>query len=372
MIPFFILIMKELLFNGLPPVYIGTNIISSVSPFLKNNYSGSKIFILADENSNKYCWPLLKNKINNARLIRIKSGEKNKNISSVCHVWEQLTAGKADRKSLLINLGGGVVGDLGGFAASAFKRGIDFINIPTTLLAQVDASVGGKTGVDFYDGKKLIKNHIGLFSHPKAVFVNPAFTKTLKKREILSGFAEIIKHALIADNGYWRELQKISELSNYNYEKIICRSVEIKSGVVLKDPKESGLRKILNFGHTIGHALESHSLLNDRKPLIHGEAVAIGMICEAFISSRVAGLTLAELNEINFFIRAHYPFYVIDKRNYAALIALMRADKKNKNKAINFSLLPRIGECIFDINCDEKLITQALDFYRETHESARQ
>ena len=275
------------------PIYFNNSINELVGFIKKGNYS--RFFILTDDNTAKFCLPVIKKKVDgmdNFDIIEINAGEESKDIDFCIGVWKMLIDFGADRRSLLINLGGGVVTDLGGFVASTFKRGIDFVHVPTTLLSQVDASVGGKTGIDI----DSIKNIIGTFTQPKAVFMIADFLKTLPARQILSGLAEMLKHGLIADAGYWNEL-KTSDLTIPTAE-LVHRSVAIKNVIVLEDPNENGIRKALNFGHTIGHAVETYSLLNDKDHLSHGEAIAIGMICEAWLSNKKLGLTDEELAEI--------------------------------------------------------------------------
>ena len=261
-------------------IVIAADALSIFHSYLNEHYSGRKKIILLDENTRRHCLPLLETK--NAELLEIESGEKNKHIQTCTQLWKTLIDLGADRHSLLINLGGGVICDIGGFVASTFKRGIDFIHIPTTLLAQADASVGGKTGVDFAN----LKNQVGVFSNPKAVFVFPQFLDTLDERQLRSGFAEIIKHALIRDKTLWHTIQSVDVNDRSGLTDVISQSLQIKNDIVTDDPFEKGLRKILNFGHTIGHAVESVSLRQHKKQLLHGEAVAIGMICEAYLSDR--------------------------------------------------------------------------------------
>ncbi|XHR97363.1 3-dehydroquinate synthase family protein [Mucilaginibacter sp. UC70_90] len=265
-------------------VYFDNSLDELVDFIKKGNYS--KFFILADENTGAHCLPLLTSKLtdfNNYDLIEVSSGEESKNIDFCVGVWKMLIDFGADRKSLMINLGGGVITDMGGFAASTYKRGIDFVQVPTTLLSQVDASVGGKTGIDV-DG---IKNIIGTFTMPKAVFIAHEFLQSLPPRQILSGLAEMLKHGLIVDAAYWNKL-KNSDLKNPSVE-LVHRSVQIKNEITIQDPHEKGIRKALNFGHTIGHAVETYSLLHDEDSLSHGEAVAIGMICESYLAHKKQG-----------------------------------------------------------------------------------
>ncbi|WP_442946104.1 3-dehydroquinate synthase [Olivibacter sp. CPCC 100613] len=328
--------------------------------FLKNN-SYTKIFILTDRNTSVHCLPLFTESmpdLTDYDLIEIDPGEENKNIDFCIGIWKMLLDFGADRKSLLINLGGGVITDIGGFAASTFKRGIDFVQIPTTLLSQVDASVGGKTGIDM-DG---VKNIIGTFTQPKAVLINSAFLMTLDDRQLVSGFAEMVKHGLIYDQSYFAEIQSVA-LRQMD-DDYVFRSVAIKNDVVTKDPTEKGLRKILNFGHTIGHAIESYSLANDSFPLLHGEAIAVGMICEAYLSHRHNGLPLVSLNEITDYIRKVFPDYSFGEGIYESLYNYMLNDKKNTGDRIGFALLKEIGNCDFDIYLPGEQIFESLDYYR--------
>ncbi len=324
----------------------------------QNKYS--KIFVFVDTNTSALCIPIFRefmDDLENFDIIETDPGEENKNIDFCIGIWKTLLDFGADRKCLMVNLGGGVITDMGGFIASTYKRGIDFINIPTTLLSQVDASVGGKTGIDIDN----VKNMVGTFSLPKAVFIEHTFLTTLSKRELLSGFAEMIKHGLIADKVYYEALKQ------HDYQDVtaanIYRSVQIKNEVVTEDPLEKGLRKILNFGHTIGHAVESYALINDKKPLTHGEAIAIGMICEAFLSVKYCDLKTEELEDICQYILSIYPKYTITPKSFTKLIALMQSDKKNEDGQIMFSLLEKIGSCTFNCRVTEADILNSLNYY---------
>jgi 3-dehydroquinate synthase len=324
----------------------------------KNKYS--KIFVFADTNTAELCVPVFRfllDDLEDFDIIETDPGEENKNIDFCIGIWKTLLDFGADRKCLMINLGGGVITDMGGFVASTYKRGIDFINIPTTLLAQVDASVGGKTGIDI----DHVKNMVGTFSLPQAVFIEHKFLATLAKRELLSGFAEMIKHGLIVDANYYQNL-KNSDYQNIS-PQAIYRSVEIKNDVVTKDPLEKGLRKILNFGHTIGHAVESYSLSKDKKPLTHGEAIAIGMICESYLSAKYANLTTDELKDITKYISTIYPKYNIKEKSFKSLLNLMQSDKKNEEGHILFSLLDKIGHCTFNFKVTNNDIIDSLLHY---------
>jgi 3-dehydroquinate synthase len=340
------------------PIYFENSINELVKFIVRGKYS--RFFILTDENTELHCLQAIKNElgdIDNYDLIEIPAGEENKDIDYCIGIWRMLIDFAADRKSLLVNLGGGVISDMGGFAASTFKRGIDFVHVPTTLLSQVDASVGGKTGIDI----NSIKNIIGTFTQPKAVFINYDFLKTLPARQILSGLAEMLKHGLIMDADYWNAL-KNSDLSHPS-EELIYRSVEIKNKVVIEDPTEMGIRKALNFGHTIGHAVETNSLLNDKNPLTHGEAIAIGMICEAYLAHKKTGLSSDELAEIVKVIGGLYPKYLFKETSYEALLSIMMKDKKNQNGRINCTLLSRIGQCNLDNICTDAELCESLSYY---------
>jgi len=311
-------------------IWIGEN---SLSKLDISTYS--KVAILVDENTKMDCLYKLP-KIENALIIEIKSGEEYKNISTCNFIWEQFTINNFDRNSLLINLGGGVIGDMGGFCATTYKRGLEFIHIPTTLLAMVDASVGGKLGIDF----KGLKNQIGLFNNPKAVLISPEFLETLTESELKSGFAEVVKHALISDNYLWVKL-KNTPFTDLDWEDIIDTSVQIKNNIVLSDPFEKGERKKLNFGHTFGHAIESY-YLEKGTPILHGEAVFMGMILETEISD----LSETEKNEIKNYILSNFALPYTPKKSN--LHKFLINDKKNQDGKINFTLLNGIGNCSFD------------------------
>ena len=335
-------------------------IIDDINSSLKQFFTDptySKVAVLVDEHTKQHCYPIVQNSFPEHLLIEIKSGEIHKNLDTCQHIWQQFTDAGFDRKGLLVNLGGGVIGDMGGFCAVTYKRGIDFINIPTTLLAAVDANVGGKLGIDFQG----FKNHLGFFQDPKAVFIDPIFLNTLSNKELRSGFAEVIKHGLITDKDYFNQVGK-KGCEQDNWHAVIAHSVEIKNGVVKADPKEAGLRKILNFGHTIGHAIESFYLDSDNH-LLHGEAIAIGMICEAHVSKKLLGLDVDQLKEISSTILAIYPDLTIEKKDFTSIIKLMYQDKKNVNNFLNHSLLYEIGKASYDIAVDEKDVMDALFYY---------
>lgn len=321
-------------------------------------YTYSKIAVLVDENTKHHCYPLVYNAIPEHILIEIQSGEQQKNLETCQLIWKELTDHAFDRKSLVVNLGGGVIGDMGGFCAATYKRGIDFINIPTTLLAQVDASIGGKLGIDFQN----FKNHIGVFQDPLRVFLDSAFFNTLPPSELRSGYAEVIKHCLIRDGAKFEEIIS-SDYQNLDLSELTRHSVDIKDQVVENDPTEKGLRKILNFGHTIGHAIESYFLEDEEKKLLHGEAIAIGMISEAYLSTSKLDLAAEDLNKISDYILKVYDSKPIDENDIGQIQELTRQDKKNEGNTIKCSLLNSIGDCAFNIDIDQNDIRRSIEYY---------
>jgi 3-dehydroquinate synthase len=337
--------------------------LKALLPFLEpGRYS--KVFIFTDRNTSELCLPILQELLgdyNEFDLIETDPGEENKNIDFCIGIWKTLLDFNADRKCLMINLGGGVITDMGGFVASTYKRGIDFINIPTTLLSQVDASVGGKTGIDIDN----IKNMVGTFSLPQAVFIESAFLKTLPQRELLSGFAEIIKHGLIADQSYYQQIKSSDYLTPGS--ALVYRSVQIKNEVILEDPFEKGRRKILNYGHTIGHAVESYSLSNDKTPITHGEAIAIGMICEGYLSVKNSSLTQEELDDFTHLITGIYPKYNINPKSFKEVQELMKSDKKNEHGQILFSLLKNIGTCEYNCLVSAQDVLDSLKYFNTVY-----
>ncbi|WP_420577449.1 3-dehydroquinate synthase [Ekhidna sp.] len=310
-----------------------------------------KIAVLVDENTRKYCLPHLHQPVDVQ--IEIQSGEKYKTLDTCTQIWERLTESGFTRKSLLINLGGGVIGDMGGFAAATFKRGMPFINIPTTLLSQVDASIGGKLGIDFNG----LKNHVGLFQDPARVLIYPGFLKTLPQRELKSGFAEVIKHALISNTGQWEYLLNNS-FESMDWNEIIPKSIGLKNEVVQKDPKENGLRKILNYGHTIGHVMETY-FLKSSSPLLHGEAIALGMVKENEIAEKLGLISQSEVEEIQNYLERIYDF---PKKlpGFNELIEFLVQDKKNDREGLRFSLLTKVGSCTYDVQVEQSILKQVL------------
>lgn len=320
------------------------------------NYS--KTMVLMDKNTAKHCYPLIKSQLPAHKTIIISAGEKHKNIDTCTLIWADMTAHNMDRHSLLINLGGGVIGDMGGFCASTYKRGIDFIQVPTTLLSQVDASVGGKLGIDFNG----LKNHIGVFTLPKTVLIDKTFLNTLSIAELRSGFAEVIKHCLIRDAKMWQTI-KVLDLDQQDFEALIKHSVAIKEEIVNIDPTEKGLRKILNFGHTLGHAVETHFLENKPKKLLHGEAIAAGMIMEAYLAFKKGMIAEQILIEIEEFIFAIYGKIKLEKSDFENIVKLSLQDKKNKGNQVLAALIDGIGSCKYDIPLSKADMKRALGYY---------
>ena len=323
----------------------------------------SKIFILVDDNTSQYCLPHLLNNLATEveiEIIELESGEVHKNISTCNEVWAALSELGADRKSIIINLGGGVISDLGGFVACTFKRGIDFINIPTTLLSMVDASIGGKNGVDLGN----LKNQIGIIREPKAVIVDTQFLNTLPQNEMRSGLAEMLKHGLIFDKKYWDKFKNIKDLITEDLNELIHQSIEIKNTIVCEDLTENGIRKSLNFGHTLGHAIESYFLENDNKTsLLHGEAIAVGMILESFISREKELLTNEEYQEIKYIINDIFERIEFSQIDIEKIIELLIFDKKNEFGKVQFALLDGIGKIKINQESDNKLIYRAFEDY---------
>jgi 3-dehydroquinate synthase len=330
---------------------------SDIQAFLTDR-KYSKLAVLADENTFLHCYPLLQKSLPEHQLIKIKSGEEQKTLASCSLIWQTMTDQALDRHSALLVVGGGVLGDMGGFCAATYKRGIDFLLLPTTLLAQVDASIGGKLGIDF----NHFKNHIGTFQHPSLTILHGGFLKTLPKAELRSGFAEIIKHALISDEKLWNEIRSQS-MEMQDWQKLIKHSVDFKLDVVSKDPKENGLRKILNTGHTIGHAVESH-LLNTGKKVLHGEAIAVGLITEAFIAKERNLLQDERLKDISAYILKIFGKIHLSPEEDSAIAQLTVQDKKNKGNKILCVLLEGIGKARWDCEISLEEVKGALTFYR--------
>lgn len=324
----------------------------------------SKIFILVDGNTNECCLPLFLSEMATDipfEVIEIEAGEEFKNIETCTQVWYALSELEADRKSLIINLGGGVVTDLGGFVASTYMRGIDFVNIPTTLLAMVDASVGGKTGVDL----GALKNQIGVINNPLGVVIDSRFLATLSGEELRSGMAEMFKHGLIQSETYWQKMLNLSNLTLDDLDGLIYESVVIKNNIVEQDPTEKGLRKTLNFGHTLGHAIESLCLQSDnRRKLLHGEAIAIGMVLASFFSVKKLGFSPSKCDEIKSIFEQYFEKQNFTEEEINQIINLMKFDKKNSHGNINFVLLENIAQPKLDCLVENELIYRAFEYYQ--------
>jgi 3-dehydroquinate synthase len=354
--------MQTIQANGYP-VLFGEKEYETLNNFIeKNNYSN--LFILVDNHTNELCLLRFLSFLTTDKtieIIEIESGEDQKNINTCVEIWNILTELGADRKTLLINIGGGVITDIGGFVASTFKRGIDFVNIPTTLLAMVDASIGGKNGVDLGN----LKNQIGVINVPKMVLIDTEFLSTLPQNEMRSGLAEMLKHGLIFDAAYWANFKDLSQTDYADFDRLIHRSIEIKNEIVMQDPTENGIRKALNFGHTLGHAIESYFLENqNKKTLLHGEAIAVGMILESFISWQKGLLSASEYQEIKVVISAIFEPIIFDEIDLQPILNLLIHDKKNEYGKIQFALLNGIGQIIINQEVDNELIIKSFDDYK--------
>lgn len=324
-----------------------------------------KLFILTDQTTHELCWPVMEHLpyLQTAIHLVIPATDQHKNLETLAKVWQMLGEKGGTRHSLLINLGGGMITDLGGFAASTFKRGICYINIPTTLLAMVDASVGGKTGINFNG----LKNEIGVFNPAACVLLNTRFLQTLDYPNVCSGYAEMLKHGLISNEAHWTELIRF-DLNRIDYSRLqqmVGDSVAIKEKVVKEDPLEKGIRKALNLGHTAGHALESLAL-EEKRPVLHGHAVVWGLVCELYLSCLHTGFPKEKLRQIIDFIKTYYGTFAFTCKEYERLYQFMLHDKKNTSGTINFTLLGDIGDIRINQTADKEEIFNMLDFYRET------
>ncbi len=344
-------------------VYFNSDVYTEINKYVEVS-KPSKIFVLVDTNTHEYCLPKFLSELQSGdiaiEVMEMPNGEEHKTIDICTGVWEALSEYNADRKSLLINLGGGVVTDLGGFVASTYMRGISYINVPTSLLAMVDASVGGKTGVDL----GALKNQVGVINEGEMVAVDTTFLDTLPQNEMVSGFAEMLKHGLIYDEKYWNTLTNLEALDISDLDQLIYNSVIIKNKVVTSDPTEQGLRKILNFGHTLGHAIESYFLENaDKTPLLHGEAIAIGMILETYLSTKVCGLSIDALKNITEGILKTFSKVEILDNDIKTIITFLQHDKKNSHGIVKFVLLEAIGQPKIDCVVSNELILEAFEYY---------
>ncbi|MBL8001854.1 MAG: 3-dehydroquinate synthase [Flavobacteriales bacterium] len=360
----------EELWAGGHPVYIGAHVLPMLQRWLEFEAPPTQCFVLGDSNTLRHCLPELLAfvpHLQHAEPIEVPAGESSKSIDVAGAIWGHLSDREAERGALLVNLGGGVVSDLGGFVAGTYKRGIRSVNVPTTLMGMVDAAIGGKTGIDAAG----IKNLVGLFRDPKGVYVHVPFLRTLGKRELLNGVAEMIKHGLVRDADHYRAVREAPLHDLAALAPLVHRSAAIKSAVVNEDPLEGGVRRVLNFGHTIGHALEAHSWESQQLGLLHGEAVAIGMICEAWLSWRQGLLSREAYDLVQGHLQSLYKPYSFTADDHHRLIALMRNDKKNADGALRFTLLREIGQAMVDVPVTPAQVGEALDHYRLLARDAR-
>jgi 3-dehydroquinate synthase len=334
-------------------VEVNSDIISLLQSFF-NKHQYSQVVVLTDRNTRIHCYPPIASSVPHHEIIEVEAGEIYKNIDTCQLIWQRMTDLRLDRHALVVVLGGGVLGDMGGFCAATYKRGVDFILLPTTLLAQVDASVGGKLAIDFNG----FKNHIGVFQLPVSTLVWPEFLKTLPFRELRSGFAEVIKHCIIGDQKMWDVIRK-KDVAGQDWPTVIRHSVDFKSQVVAEDPKEKGRRKILNFGHTIGHALETYFLETEDR-LYHGEAIAAGMIAESYIARQNRLITADQESQITNYLRGIYG--KIKVPNDPEVIGIMSQDKKNKGNKILMALPQGIGNATWDVEVNEEQVIESLSF----------
>lgn len=341
-------------------IHIEERSFDALNKFLtKTKYS--KYIIICDENTSEQCLSHLLfscNLLTTAEIIELESGEKNKTIETCMQVWGALTDIEADKKSLIVNLGGGVISDLGGFVASTFKRGVDFINIPTTLLAMVDASVGGKTGVDF----EGIKNHIGTIYEPRGVFINTVFLETLSKRHIINGYAEIIKIALIADAELWHKIKTLKKYEAFYSEDIISKAIGLKNNIVKKDLYEKARRKSLNFGHSVGHAIES-AFIHQKKDILHGEAIALGMLIESEIAHQQKLISKTELNSISNYLTTIFKNPSLSNQTKKLIVSFLKHDKKNQKEHLCFALPHSIGSYKLECGLTSEIVEKCLSQY---------
>ena len=350
------------------PIFFGLDALSYIGRFIPDN----EIFILVDQETRRHCLPVLLDKavsLKNARILETTGGEVSKSLATAERLWAELLSAGADRNSLLVNLGGGVVSDLGGFIAAGFKRGINYINIPTSLMGQADAAIGGKTAVNLGQ----IKNQVGFFYAAKAVFIFPGFLNTLPVEHLRSGLAEIIKSALVSDATVWRRLSKRSvsmllqePVEGSQWLNLVAAAVKFKNRVVIQDYREHKMRKVLNFGHTIGHALEGYSQTASGKQLLHGDAVAAGMICASYLSHRKTGLEIQELEAIRTYLAEGFPVCEVPRDAIPAIMELMMHDKKNRNGQTRFTLISKPGIPVIDVSCTQQEVMEAIGFLNDT------
>jgi 3-dehydroquinate synthase len=347
------------------PILIGEDIFDEIQVHLREpEMKDSKFILMVDENTRSLCLPPLLEKLDQLRdrtVIEIPSGEDKKNIKTCVEIWQNLIDLKADKNTVLVNIGGGVLTDIAGFIAATYRRGIRYINFPTTLVGQIDAAFGGKVGVNLSE----MKNQIGVFANPDAVYIYTAFLKTLPVRDKLKGFAEVVKYALIMDQHFWKLLKNVNFVQIKFWDDIIFRSLEIKNRIVKNDPLDKRLRKRLNFGHTIGHAFETIALQRMDKSLSHGSGLAMGIICETFLSCKMKGLSWEIMEEIASYILQNFPYYRLEDDEVEKIMEILQHDKKNTGESVNFTLIPSLGHALIDQFCDPDDILSCLQFYRE-------
>lgn len=355
---------------GEHPVFLGDGALDALERLLAAERQRPTCFILGDDHTLPACLPeLLRHvpSLQEAHTIEVRSGERSKDVEVCRALWAHLAERGADRHSWLICLGGGVITDVGGFVAATYMRGIRCVLVPTTLMGLVDAAIGGKTAIDVAG----VKNLVGLFAPPMATFVHPAFLRTLGKRELLNGVAEMIKHGLIRDASHWNAVRRAPLHDLDALAPLIVRSATLKAEVVRSDPRETGLRKLLNFGHTIGHALEAFAMEGDQHSLLHGEAVAIGMICEAWLSWRLGHLDREKMDAVQEHLLGLFPYFRLQASDHHRVIELMRSDKKNRDGGFRFTLLTDIGQAVVDVPVNAAQAADALDHYRLLARDAR-
>lgn len=348
---------------GEHPVRIGDGALVALERSLTHDMRPAQGFILGDENTLRHCYSELIGHVpslTDAQTIEVRSGERSKDIEVCRALWSHLAERGADRTAILICLGGGVITDLGGFVAGAYMRGIRTVHVPTTLMGMVDAAIGGKTAIDHAG----IKNLVGLFAPPLATYVYPRFLRTLGKRELLNGVAEMVKHGLVRDAGHWNAVRRAPLHDMDALAPLILRSAAIKAAVTAEDPRENGPRKLLNFGHTIGHAVEAFALEGAQRTLLHGEAVAIGMVCEAWLSWRLGHLDREKMDALQEHLLGLFPHFQLQATDHHRVIELMRSDKKNREGGFRFTLLTDIGAAITDVPVTAAQAADALDHYR--------
>lgn len=345
-------------------VIICKNLQSELQNFLQS-VKYDKLFVLTDSNTLELCLPMLKEvpQLQGAPVITVEAGDTNKNIEQVTAIWMRLCNEGASRNSLLLNVGGGMITDMGGFVAATFKRGIHSVNVPTTLMASVDAAVGGKTCINFNG----LKNEIGSFYPPLCVLIDSSFLKTLDRDNLLSGYAEMVKHALISNMETYHAILSF-DLDRVDYtllNQMVAQSVAVKERIVEEDPKEMGIRKALNLGHTVGHAYESLSFRKGR-PVLHGHAVAAGLVSELYLSYKKCGFPMENLSQVVYYLKKYYPPFFFNCDDYEALYELMTHDKKNEGGIINFTLLSQVGEVQINQSVTKEKVLESFDFYRES------